>query len=55
MLFNEYYFKESSGLFYHGSPYSFDKFDMNKIGTGDGLNKYGFGLYLILIILKLLI
>jgi hypothetical protein len=45
MLFNEYYLKESSGLFYHGSPYSFDKFDMNKIGTGDGLNKYGFGLY----------
>lgn len=27
--------------FYHGSQYEFDSFDMNKIGTGDGLNKYG--------------
>ena len=45
MRFDEYYLKESTGTFYHGSPYSFDIFDMNKVGTGDGLNKYGFGLY----------
>lgn len=31
--------------FYHGSPYEFESFDLSKIGTGDGLNKYGFGLY----------
>jgi len=31
--------------FYHGSPYVFDKFNFDKIGTGDGLNKYGYGLY----------
>lgn len=38
--------KESmDNQFYHGSQYEFDSFDMNKIGTGDGLNKYGFGLY----------
>ena len=30
---------------YHGSPYEFDRFDMSKIGSGDGLNKYGYGLY----------
>ena len=45
MRFDEYYLTESAGTFYHGSPYSFDRFDMNKVGTGDGLNKYGFGLY----------
>jgi len=45
MKFDEYYLTESTGTFYHGSPYSFDRFDMNKVGTGDGLNKYGFGLY----------
>lgn len=31
--------------FYHGSPYEFDKFNMSKVGSGDGLNKYGYGLY----------
>lgn len=31
--------------FYHGSPYEFDKFDMTKVGTGDGLSKYGRGIY----------
>ena len=30
---------------YHGSPYDFDRFDITKIGSGDGLNKYGHGLY----------
>lgn len=32
-------------IFYHGSAYTFDKFDMSKVGSGDGKNKYGFGLY----------
>ncbi len=31
---------------YHGSPYSFDRFDTSKIGTGEGAQAYGHGLYL---------
>ena len=31
---------------YHGSPHSFDKFSMDKIGTGEGAQAYGHGLYL---------
>jgi hypothetical protein len=30
---------------YHAGPYSFDKFDPNKIGTGEGAQAYGHGLY----------
>ena len=30
---------------YHGSPHSFDKFSMDKIGTGEGVQAYGHGLY----------
>lgn len=30
---------------YHGSPHKFDKFDMSKIGTGEGAQAYGRGLY----------
>lgn len=30
---------------YHGSPHSFDKFDMSKIGTGEGAQAFGRGLY----------
>ena len=30
---------------YHGSPHQFDKFDMSKIGTGEGAQSYGRGLY----------
>ena len=30
---------------YHGSPYDFDKFDISKIGTGEGAQVYGHGLY----------
>lgn len=30
---------------YHGSPYTFDKFSMDKIGTGEGAQAYGHGLY----------
>lgn len=45
MRFKEYYLTEKSGLFFHGSPYEFDTFSLDKVGTGDGLNKFGFGLY----------
>jgi hypothetical protein len=30
---------------YHGSPHSFDKFSMSQIGTGEGAQAYGHGLY----------
>lgn len=30
---------------YHGSPHLFDRFDMSKIGTGEGAQAYGHGLY----------
>jgi hypothetical protein len=30
---------------YHGSPHDFDKFDLSKIGTGEGAQAYGHGLY----------
>jgi len=30
---------------FHGSPHKFSKFDMSKIGTGEGATAYGHGLY----------
>jgi hypothetical protein len=30
---------------YHGTPHKFDRFDMSKIGTGDGGQAYGHGFY----------
>lgn len=30
---------------YHGSPYDFDRFDLSKIGTGEGNQAYGHGGY----------
>lgn len=30
---------------YHGSPHDHDKFDSSKIGTGEGAQAYGWGLY----------
>lgn len=30
---------------YHGSPHKFDKFSLDKIGTGEGAQAYGHGLY----------
>lgn len=31
---------------YHGSPHKFDKFDLSKIGTGEGAQAYGHGMYM---------
>ncbi len=31
---------------YHGSPHKFSKFDLSKIGTGEGAQAYGHGAYL---------
>ena len=37
---------ESGALrMYHGSPHDFDRFSMSKIGTGEGAQAYGQGLY----------
>jgi hypothetical protein len=30
---------------WHGSPYNFDKFSMSEVGTGEGAQAYGHGLY----------
>jgi len=30
---------------YHSSPHKFDKFDISKIGTGQGAQSYGYGMY----------
>ena len=30
---------------YHGSPHDFDQFSLSKIGTGEGAQAYGHGLY----------
>lgn len=32
-------------IVYHGSPHLFKKFDMSKVGTGEGAQAYGHGLY----------
>jgi hypothetical protein len=40
--------RDASGMgirAYHSSPHDFDKFDLNKIGTGEGAQVYGHGLY----------
>jgi len=36
----------ASILAYHGTPHAFKKFEMGKIGTGEGATAYGHGLYL---------
>jgi hypothetical protein len=37
---------ESGALrLFHGSPHNFDRFSMSKIGTGEGAQAYGHGLY----------
>ena len=38
--------RENKGITaYHGSPHDFDRFSMDKIGTGEGAQAYGHGLY----------
>jgi hypothetical protein len=38
--------KQTGAIVWHGSPHKFDKFDSSKIGTGEGAQAYGHGLYL---------
>ena len=37
---------QSGAIVWHGSPHKFDKFDSSKIGTGEGAQAYGHGLYM---------
>lgn len=37
---------QTGAIVWHGSPHKFDKFDSSKIGTGEGAQSYGHGLYL---------
>ena len=37
---------QTGAVVWHGSPHKFDKFDSSKIGTGEGAQAYGHGLYL---------
>lgn len=43
---NDMAFDEDQGITaYHGSPHEFERFDLSKIGTGEGAQAYGHGLY----------
>ena len=37
--------RQASIRAYHGSPHNFDRFDASKIGSGEGAQAYGYGLY----------
>lgn len=37
---------QTGAVVWHGSPHKFDAFDSSKIGTGEGAQAYGHGLYL---------
>ena len=37
----------NENVLYHGTRYDFTRFDLNKVGTGTEVNKYGHGLYFI--------
>jgi hypothetical protein len=37
---------QAGAIVYHGSPHKFDRFNASKIGTGEGAQAYGHGLYL---------
>ncbi len=36
---------QAGAVVWHGSPHKFDKFDSSKIGTGEGAQAYGHGIY----------
>lgn len=44
---NEHYEDDEKAptTFYHGSGARFSRFDISKVGSGEGVNKFGFGLY----------
>ncbi len=45
VLMGELGFAPAGITAWHGSPYKFDKFDISKIGTGEGNQSYGYGGY----------
>jgi len=50
MRFKTFYLKETENtipkILYHGSNYDFSKFDLKFVGKGEGLQKFGYGIYL---------
>jgi len=36
---------EGGKVLYHGSPYKFEKFDLEKVGEGEGAQRFGYGVY----------
>lgn len=38
-------FSIAAPIAYHGTPYLFDKFDISKVGSGEGAQAYGHGMY----------
>lgn len=44
-IYNQVINEAEGNVFYHGSPYEFDRFDINRVGSGDGMSKFGYGLY----------
>jgi hypothetical protein len=44
-LYTQVLSEDGDQYFYHGTPYVFDKFDMSKIGSGEGNAKFGYGFY----------
>lgn len=40
------YINEMSFRAYHGTPHGFDKFDINKVGSGESSQWFGWGIYL---------
>lgn len=45
MLSYKQYLMEMAAAAYHGSPHDFDKFKKEHIGSGEGNQAYGYGLY----------
>jgi hypothetical protein len=43
---NKVEFISQKRILYHGSPWSFERFNNQKIGTGEGAQAYGWGIYL---------
>jgi hypothetical protein len=45
MLFKDYFYTTINERAFHSSPHNHDKFDLTHIGSGEGIQEYGWGLY----------
>jgi hypothetical protein len=43
--YNQFIKESVSREFYHGSPFEFKKFSISNIGSGEGVSKFGYGIY----------